>query len=205
MKANRQSPLKATTPWRGRVVLIGIFLLFFVPVLAALLLNIYAPKWQPFGQINHGELVVPAIAVKVSSLKALDGEVLKEGFLTDHWTLVYEGAGDCGSGCETALHNIQQVRLALGKERHRVQRLFIDSNSSAGAKQRIKHLLIQYPGMRVVTLMTGSQFGSSILKDPKPIMLVDPQSFLMMRFPVTLHPSDMLRDLRRLLKLSKRD
>ncbi len=205
MESNRQVPAQALSPWRTRAVLIGFLLLFFGPLLAALWLNIYAPLWQPFGYVNRGDLVVPAVRVQAAALQALDGQPLEADYLTDRWTLVYAAAGECNSSCENSLRRMRQVREVLGKDRERVQRLFIGSGSSAQARPGIAKLQEQFPGLRIASARAGSAFSSLVREGAGAVVLIDPQAFLMMRFPATLPISDMLKDLQRLLKLSRRD
>ena len=199
------APVKKLSAWRARMALIGIFTLFFVPVLSALWLNVYAPDWQPFGVINRGDLVVPAVRVEAIVLTALDGRPLAADYLTDRWTLVYVATGECEAMCENALLRMRQVRLALGKERDRVQRLIIETGDRGQAWPDIEKLREQFPGLRIASVSTGSAFSSMARDDAGAVLLIDPQSFWMMRFSAALPAGDMLKDMQRLLKLSKRD
>ncbi len=206
MDSNKgQKPVKARSRWRARTTLIGFFMLFFGPILAALWLNIYAPQWQPFGYINRGELVVPVVRVQATALNALDGRPLGADYLTDRWTLVYAAAGGCNAVCENSLLRMRRVREVLGKDRERVQRLFIQADNSVQAGVGAAKLLEQFPGLRITSARAGSAFDALGREAAGTVVLIDPQSFLMMRFPAMLPINDMLKDLQRLLKLSKRD
>jgi len=91
------------SPWRGRIVLVLIASMFFLPVVAAIWLNTYAPHWQPFGHTNRGELVSPAIQADTSVLRVKEGELTIGSWLNGHWALIYQTAGHCGGDCEKAL------------------------------------------------------------------------------------------------------
>ena len=53
------------------------------------------------------------------------GDAGAEARLTGRWTFLYLHQGDCGPPCEDALVLMRQVRLALGKDASRVQRVFV--------------------------------------------------------------------------------
>jgi len=191
--------------WQARAVMIGIFILFFIPPMAALWLNAYQPDWNPFGHSNRGDLIQPAVRVQVDSLKALDGRSFDAKFLSTQWTMVYMDSGSCESACEKALTVMRQVRLALGKDRDRLQRLFIGLENSTKIRGRRVQLLVQFPGLRIAEMKENSQLELKTRDVTGAIWLIDPRSFLMMRFPAQIPTSDILKDLQRLMKLSKRD
>jgi hypothetical protein len=185
--------------------MIGIFMLFFIPPMAAVWLNAYQPDWNPFGHSNHGDLIQPAVRVQVNSLKALDGSSFDANFLSTRWTMVYLDSGSCESACEKALTVMRQLRLALGKDRERIQRLFIGLENGTEIRSRRVKLLAQFPGLRIAEVMDNSPLKLNTRDVTGAIWLIDPRSFLMMQFPVQIPTSDILKDLQRLVKLSKRD
>ena len=191
--------------WQARAVIIGIFMLFFIPPMVAVWLNAYQPNWNPFGHSNRGDLIQPAVFVQVDSLKALDGLSFDEKYLTSRWTMVYLDSGSCESACKKALSVMRQVRLALGRDRERLQRLFINLDNGTAARNRRVELLAQFPGLRIAEMKENSQLALKTRDIKGAMWLIDPRSFLMMRFPAQIPTSDMLKDLQRLMKLSKRD
>jgi len=94
---------------RRRTVLVGTFLVFFVPIMAAWLLNVFAPGWRPFGTLNHGTLVEPVRQVSATDLARVDGSALSADYLSGRWTLVHLLDGDCGQTCIAALARSRQV------------------------------------------------------------------------------------------------
>ena len=115
----------AADPRRTRFLLVGTFLVFFVPIMGAWLLNVFAPGWRPFGTLNHGTLVEPVRQVSTTGLNRLDGGVMKTGYLSGRWTLVQIVDGDCGQPCLDALARSHRVRLALGDDMQRVQLILV--------------------------------------------------------------------------------
>ncbi len=185
---------------RARKLLIGTFLLFFVPIVAAWLLNVFAPDWRPFGTVNHGTLVQPVRPVSAVGLEALGGGTLRDDFLQGRWTLVHVLTGLCERDCMEALARTRQVHLALGEDMKRVQRLLVVSDPR----------LLQHadpPSAIPVALARDEWLASFAFADggerALAVYLVDPQGYLMMRYPQSVEQPDLLADLERLLKISK--
>jgi len=99
---NQIPALNVRAHWRARVTLIALVLLFVVPLVAAVLLNAYAPHWQPFGTINRGDVLAPAVRVESSALRTADGKPLKADFTQGRWTLLYRVCGNCDERCVAA-------------------------------------------------------------------------------------------------------
>lgn len=183
-------------------------LLFIFPVAVSFIL--YATGWRPSGTINHGELVEPARPVEDVSLARLDGKQMRFADLKKKWTLVYFGSAECLSPCKDNLYKMRQVRLSLGADGTRVQRLFVVTDTNA--LELLKYELKEYPDMAVVTgpaeniEVLASQFQLPVgtpLDKLERIYVVDPLGLLMMSYPAGADPSGMRKDLKRLLKVSR--
>jgi cytochrome oxidase Cu insertion factor (SCO1/SenC/PrrC family) len=191
-----------TTQQPRRIVLV-MALLFLAPVAVAFYLY-YASNWRPGGQVNRGELVTPARSLPSVVLLTADGRDTGSGFLRGQWTLVYVGDGACDARCRTALYTIRQVRLALGEKMERVQRAFLYRGSCCDQA----FFETEHSGLLVANL--DSPGGEELLRafpDTGPalaehIYVVDPLGNLMMRYESEGAAADMIKDLKRLLKLS---
>ena len=185
---------------RGRTVLMVTFVVFFLPVLAAWLLNVFAPDWRPFGTVNYGTLVQPVRSVTAASLRQVDGTEIDPAYLSGRWTLVHVIDGACGSICLEALARSRQVQQALGDDTPRLQLLLVLARAGDAPPADIP------PG--VTLAVAGADWLASFsFADAPPgqgpgIYLVDPQGYLMMRYPRDLDRRGLLADLERLLKLS---
>jgi cytochrome oxidase Cu insertion factor (SCO1/SenC/PrrC family) len=185
-----------------------LMLLFIFPVAASFIL--YATGWRPSGTINHGELVEPARAIKDVGLTRLDGKQMRFADLQKKWTLVYFGSAECLSPCKDNLYKMRQVRLSLGADGTRVQRLFVVTDPNA--LDLLKYELKEYPNMAVVTgpaknveALAGN-FNLPVgtpLDNLDRIYVVDPLGLLMMSYPADAAASGMRKDLKRLLKVSQ--
>lgn len=188
-----------------RLVVLLLFALFFVPVLAAWLLNVFNPGWLPFGTSNHGTLLNPARAVALKELVRLDGAPLQPAASPDKWTWLFMAPPGCDDRCRTSLYNMRQARLALGKDAHRVRRIYVSTAPWADTVQTA--LMEEHPGL-VLSVAAPVWVEVFAVDDQVPvdagrIYLIDPQGFLIMYYDPQSPPSGLLQDIKRLLKISK--
>ncbi len=174
--------LNSTQVRRGRMVLATLALLFGLPFVAAVWFFLH-PDMLPAGTVNRGTLVQPPVAVGRAAGLGLEG----------YWTIGYLTPDPCDAACGTRIHQLGQARLATGVERDRVRRLVLhpgdqvppvaDSRIVVDAAQAWRPL----PG----GLEPGAYF------------MVDPMGRLMMTYAPDQPADDLLKDLQRLLKVSK--
>jgi hypothetical protein len=179
--------------------------LFFAPLLFAFLLY-YGGGWRPQGTTNHGQLVTPARPIPELNLSIENHEQPITQLLHGKWTLLYVAQGACDLNCQRSLTQIRQVRLALGDDMIRVQRLFVNT----GACCEGEYLEHEHPGL--VLAHADSAAAAVLLKtisiDSVPAIMadrtyvVDPLGNLMMSYVSNAPGKGMLEDLKKLLKLS---
>ena len=189
----------ATESRRARTLLVLTFLLFFLPIAGAWLLNVFAPGWRPFGTVNYGTLVQPARLVSAAGLADPQGRKLDPGYLSGRWTIVQVQRSGCAEACAEALARTLQVQGALGEDAHRVQRLLVVASEGAAVSPG--------PESQLTLTLARDQWLSPFSFDDEgarsAIYLVDPQGYLMMRYPLDVKQRELLADLERLLKISK--
>lgn len=186
----------------GRWTLVGLFALFFAPLLLATAWYAFAPGYAPPSR-SSGTLVEPARPLEPFRLESADGDTLTLDELRGQWYLVQFVRGQCGEACRERLYETRQVRDALGEDRSRVRRLLV---AGAGrATPGVGELLEEHPRLTVVQGDGRGDFGRQFPadRDEATVFLVDPLGNLMMRFAPGLPPGDMLDDLEKLLKLSR--
>lgn len=184
-----------------RILLVGTFLVFFVPIVAAWLLNIFAPGWRPFGTLNHGTLVAPVRRVSSTDLKHLDGSAMDPDYLSGRWTLVHLLDGGCAKPCVEALRRSYRVQQALGDDMQRVQLLLVLMESvdleSADLPPKVALAVAND------AWLAAFSFAQTAPRETLTTYLVDPQGYLMMRYAQDVDQRGMLADLERLLRISK--
>ena len=135
------------------------------------------------------------------------GEPLNQAFLNGKWTLVYVDTA-CGPVCREKLDAMRWVRIALGENMRRVQRLFL---ATGGAEDTgLQQVRADYPDMLSARLSAeqtaelAPEFAVEGAPEPDAgtIYLVDPLGNLMMYYPPEADPRDAIQDVQRLLKYS---
>jgi cytochrome oxidase Cu insertion factor (SCO1/SenC/PrrC family) len=140
--------------------------------------------WGTGNPGNYGELIEP---------RALTGPAFEP--LRGKWLLLAFDAASCDAYCEKKLYYMRQIRTALGKDRGRVERVWVLTDAGTPRPE----LLAAYEGTHTVRASAHSFAGNPV----DHVYLVDPLGNLMMRFPRDPDPSRMLKDLQRLLRYSR--
>ncbi|MCX8005220.1 MAG: cytochrome C oxidase subunit I [Burkholderiaceae bacterium] len=194
--------LAAASHWRRYRVLYAILAVCAAPVLAAYFFYFVAP---PSARTNYGDLVQPQRPLPALALRALDGTAVDSAALRGGWVMVMADSGRCEEPCRKKLWNMRQVRLATGKERERVQRVFLILDREPPSTL----LLREYEGTRflfaepeqVAAFLALPSGGAARLHDH--VWLIDPLGNLMLRWPPAADPSRMKKDLEKLLRVSR--
>lgn len=198
------TPSSESARYRGRWQVLLLGLVFLAPVVGATLL--FFSGWRPGGQSKHDELVEPARAWPAVAMHGSDGKPIATKPYADHWTLIYVVNDDCDATCENALGLMHRLHLAQGKEADRVRRALVVLRTP---RADLSAVVSRYPGtvawiavpQTSAALDTFFATGTGGAADGS-IRFMDPRGYYMMRFPSGSDPSDIRRDLARLLKLS---
>ena len=179
-----------------RAKLVAIAALFAAPIVASIVAyNVIEAK--PTG--NYGELLLPPARVTAQRLGALGGGEFSFGNLAGKWVMVVSDSGDCPMMCREKLEAIRQVRLALGRNAPRVERVFVVDD----VRTREPQVPAEFEGTRVALTPTGLTLPPGAGNDRAHIYLVDPRGNVMMRWPAGADRKRMLGDMQRLLKASQ--
>lgn len=198
-----RSPLVSAV-WRQRLFLLLIIACFVVPLALSWWL---VADWRPSGSAQHGELLHPVQPLADLPFTFLEGQLADATAFQGFWVLIHAAsAAECTAPCQTALYDMRQVRLALGKDLERVKTLVLLDGPPVDELRR--WLATEHAEMAVGSTDAATQNRLNAAF-PVPgradewIYLVDPLGNLLMRYPVTVDPSGILKDLKRLLRLSK--
>ncbi len=116
------------------------------------------------------------------------------------------GGGDCPAACVERLYHLRQVRLTTGKDRDRVQRVWLIPDATPLSTMLIR----EYDGTEMLRadpaelerwLPIAASESRQAYADH--IYVVDPLGNLMMRFPSNADPNMTKRDLAKLLRASR--
>ncbi|OYU26117.1 MAG: hypothetical protein CFE41_18030 [Burkholderiales bacterium PBB2] len=159
---------------------------------------------QPRGSA-YSELIHPTVDLPPSlHLQDLQGKPVAAESLKGQWLLTLVQEGDCDEACERRFFMQRQLREMLGKERDKVDKLWLLPEDSPLPKPELIHALTA--GVPVTILRAPraeleawlKPAAGQTLKDH--VYLVDPMGRWMMRSPPQPDPSKLKGDLTRLLK-----
>jgi len=158
---------------------------------------------RPEGRVNYGDLIEPQRVMPALTLRELDGDTVTPQSLKGKWLLVMASDGACDSACSNKLYQLRQVRVSTGKERERVERVWLIMDGEPLQTLTMR----EYDGTRMLRA-DPEQIARWLPSSPNGtfrdhIYIVDPLGNLMMRFPNNADPSRMRRDLTKLLRASR--
>jgi len=154
--------------------------------------------WKPSQTVNYGELIAPVVLPEARLARLLEAGELEREALGGRWTLVYVGPSACADACGKALYAMRQARVAQGKDRHRVERLWLVTDGGTpeeGLLRAEDRFTVAVADPDWLAVMPGAGQAAYLY-------LVDPRGYVMMRFPEHPDVGQMIGDLKRLLKFS---
>ena len=200
------SPAQAGDPARrtvhGRWRLFGLLVVCAAPVIASYF-TYYVVR--PEGRRNYGELVQPQRPLPAIAAAGLEGKAMPLTALRGQWLLISVAAGSCDPACEKHLYLQRQLRESLGKEKDRMDWVWLVPDETP-----VRPALLPALGQAMVLRVRGEMLAGWL--EPAPgrqlqehLYLVDPLGNLMLRFPAALDTSSApqaKRDLDRLMRAS---
>jgi cytochrome oxidase Cu insertion factor (SCO1/SenC/PrrC family) len=178
-----------------RAKLLALFALFAAPIVASLVTYQF---YTPSETSNYGELL-PVRPATEQVFGNASGPAFRFADFAGKWVLVASDSGACAQACVDKLTAMRQVRLALGRNASRVERVFVVDDTQPPREG----VAGEFPGMEVVLTPKGTTLPAAPANDRAHIYLLDPRGNVMMRFPAAADSKRMLRDLNRLLRASQ--
>jgi hypothetical protein len=199
------SPQKSTNLERtkkGRWKMLLVLLLCASPVIASYITYYII---RPEGRRNFGELINPQKTLPDLNATSLDGKSVNLQTLKGQWLLVSVAGGACDTVCQKHLYLQRQLRETLGKEKDRLDWVWLVSDAApipAAILPALKDAtVLRLPAEQITTWMQPAQ-GQQLADH---LYLVDPMGNWMMRFPTALDAAATKKvksDLERVLRAS---
>jgi cytochrome oxidase Cu insertion factor (SCO1/SenC/PrrC family) len=192
---------------RARLSLVILWLIFLIPVVAAWWLFYGGEGWRAVGTVNQGELVQPVRPLELTGLTDLDGNPVPADVLKDKWFLVYLGDSQCAEPCQYQLYTMRQVRIAQNQNAYRVATAYLVTDGG----RPLDHgaWAEAYPDLRILRVTDRAavldQFRIGTESDAQTegrLFMVDPLGNLMMRYGQGDEHEALMKDLKRILKVS---
>lgn len=181
---------------RSRASLWLIMALCAAPVIASYVAFYF---FAPTAQVNYGELVGTR-PLPVAALQLTDSSPFGIERLRGKWVLLMADSGACSADCTKKLFTIRQLRLAQGRDKDRIERVWLLNDGATPAAETAE----TFAGTWLVRAS-----GSDLLKAlpaengvERYIYLADPLGNLVLRYPLDADPTRIIKDITRLLKNS---
>jgi hypothetical protein len=195
---------RATTQQRvGRWQMLLVMAMCAAPVVAS---YFTAYVLKPRGKANY-ELVTPPVELPADlPLTDLQGNEVASKSLRGQWLLVVAQPAECGEACERQLYVQRQLREMLGKERARVDKVWLVPGEAAPNAKLLAAL--SQKGAEVTVLRVPKEHLETWLKPESGktladhFYLVDPMGNWMERAPADPEPKKLKADLDRVLRSS---
>ncbi len=185
---------------RGRWNMLLVFLVCAAPVVASYF-TYYVVR--PEGRRNFGELIEPQRPLPDLASTSLAGQPGNLRALKGQWLLLSVSSGACNGLCESHLYLQRQLRESLGKNKQRLDWIWLVTDELAVSDKLL-------PALKEATVLRVAPGALADWLAPAPdhqlvehLYLVDPLGNWMMRFPANLDVAGAAkakRDLERLLR-----
>lgn len=189
--------MSSTTPTpaqvrRGRWILVGLFALFFGTVGAAGVLRFSG--WQPPGSKVHGQMLSPALDARSIQPLLEDGSPYPWSPAARTWRIVVAAPADCDTRCARLAQDLDKVWRLFSHNADRVHILWLGPLPPQARAM---------PALRLVGNDDGLRALLPAVVDPTgvPVYVIDPNGFVILRYPPGTDPGWIRTDVSKLLKL----
>ena len=188
---------------RGRLKMLLVLLVCAAPVVASYLAYFVI---RPEGRTNYSELIQPLRPIPSGlPLFDLQGAPVRPETLHGQWLLVVVAGGACDTVCEKHLWLQRQLREALGRDKDRLDKVWLISDAASPRAQTLEAItthtsmtVLRAPARSLAAWLMPST--GRALEDH--LYIVDPLGNWMMRVPADPEPGRLKRDVGKLLRAS---
>ena len=186
-------PATDSSRTRGRLVLVALFVLFFGSAFGAGLLRLSG--WMPAGLKNHGELLQPPADLRRLQPMLADGQAYAWSPDARTWRiLAVPPQAGCDAGCTRLLAELDKVWQLFGHNADKVEVLWLGPLPADVPKLPEVRELRDDPAFRAALPRAEDAAGI-------PVYVIDPNGFVVLRYPPHADPAGLRTDVARLLKL----
>lgn len=185
----------------GRLKMLLVLLVCASPVIASYLTYFVI---RPEGRTNYSTLILPTRSLPAAlNLRTLEGAAVTPKSLHGQWLMVLVGPAACDKACEDRFFMQRQLREMMGRERERLDKLWLVTDDAP-----ISPVLLEALGGKVpVTVLRADAAAVASWLQPEAghqlqehLYIVDPMGEWMMRAPAKPEPSRLKRDIDRVLR-----
>ena len=186
----------------GRWKMLAVMLVCAAPIVASYL-TYYVIR--PEGRTAFGQLINPQRPLPDLQVRDLDGTVSNLRALKGQWLLVSVAGGGCDAECQRHLYVQRQVRESLGREKERVDRVWLVTDTAAvdpALLPALKGAQVLRVDASALAQWLAPAEGHALSEH---LYVVDPLGNWMMRFPARMDMASAAkakRDVDRMLRAS---
>ena len=189
---------------RQQITLLGIFALFFGPVILVMLMRSSWWQYQPANLKNEGYLVTPPVHLALNRSQGIDGK----------WLILYVLDQPCDQACIDHVTALRQIHRASGRDRdHLAVVLLVTDPVDTGLWSRLESI---YPEFKLVTDAATTASETLAIANTRVAddaggsgsihtYVLDPMLNVILAYGADSNPNDIHKDLRRLLKWSDQE
>jgi hypothetical protein len=184
----------------GRIKMLLVLLVCAAPVVASYFSYFVL---RPQARSNYSSLILPTRSLPALPLRTLGGKPVEAASLRGQWLLLAVGPAGCDQPCQKRLYMQRQLREMLGRERDRIDKIWLVTDTAEPASA-LRAALDADPTLQVLRVPSEALAAwlqpeaGHALEDH--LYLVDPMGEWMMRVPADPDPARVKRDLDRLLR-----
>lgn len=173
---------------------------FVVPLLIAMLMYAMRDYVPTVKSVSHGELIHPAQPITIFELQQRPSQLKTLDDIKGKWTYLIYSPNSCTLECEASLFKLRQTKIATGRESNRIQSVLIvgENKISSNILDRNKRTHVG----KLLKFELENQPGFQKQLQQGMVYLVDPNGNLMMQYDTTSTSRGMLKDIKKLLKIS---
>lgn len=187
----------------GRLKMLLVLLVCASPVIASYFTYFVI---RPEGRTNYSTLILPTRSLPDAlNLRTLEGQPVGGRALRGQWLLLSVGPGGCDATCDRRLFMQRQLREMLGRERERLDRVWLITDGQPPAPA----LRASAEAAPALTMLLADRAAVQAWLQPEAgraledhLYIVDPMGEWMMRVPADPEPARVKRDLEKLLRAS---
>ncbi len=188
----------------GRWKMLLVLLMCAAPVIASYFTYFVI---RPEGRTNYSSLILPTrtMPALALALRTLDGVPVTAASLRGQWLLVVVGPSSCEEACQKRLFTQRQLREMLGRERDRLDKVWLVTDAAEVAAPLRAAMQAGEPTtlLRVDAAALAQWLQPEAGRELQDHMyVVDPMGEWMMRVPAQAEPARVKRDLDKLLRAS---
>jgi hypothetical protein len=177
----------------SRMKLIIIFAIFAFPVVGSTLWFYLGPSMA--STVNYGRLLQPVVDVSASgTVKAARSDPRTKG----RWLFIQRETTACADACASRLQLVRNMNVALNKYSNRIARVALIDGQTEAAKT----MLTSLPDTILLAQAVNEDPVASVLNGGDGFLLIDPNNFAVLAYPLEFDGKRVMKDMNRLFKNS---